>query len=606
MKQKIDYVGELSNLLRRLDGETVGKTTQVLDKIGSIVKVLNSCGGNRRWTGLRHIQRAHEILTMHVSVLEHGLFHWKQVPKRWWPELDQIHQPKPITSALTHEEPPPEFYEEPPPDIYDTGPAHPEPVLTEDTVPVSAAADGLLRKAMLQRCRDEVQDVAQAIDRGDPPSRIADLWSKLSAPVEVRATRNEIVLSAGKWHTQAKTGRHQIAYSSGFPHLDAALSELCPHCGGAGCQPCDNTGYDVIGFLKPGQVVGVVAASGHGKSSFTRGLLPALAEDLRNWGTPEGKVLVAITEEEPDLVAKVAGLHPGGRKSHLADQVLIARIGSSRKNLAVALYDTVRDAEKQARRQGTPIESYLPHVALVDYVQAITESGENQWVEGITRTSELLLRGFAGFNPEELAKFGGVSYEEHTGQDWPDGLGNHRLAVLATAQVKSLSEKTLYYREGMPKEDFVLTGATGQPLWEVKPGDHRILRRGDVAGAGTYLNNVHSLMFLHRSNVHAAREQTKPGQPPTLDDCRSRILFDKNRSGISSPIVDLSFSLTEDGLRARFYDYRADAEMEILSAGQQVKRNWQWTPDMEVWRKRGDPIVPVRETQSPLKEVRYQ
>lgn len=454
-----------------------------------------------------------------------------------------------------------------------------------------------------QKLLEPALDLVSALKRRAPMEQVGRLLSRLRVrgldggedPVD------RVLRSAAEWDSEAKkrqAGVDRIRLSSGWPHLD--LSQTPP--GG------------VPGFMSPGHLAGFVAPSGHGKSSFVRELLRNFALDLRNWGMPHAKVLVVIVEEEPEQVVRSARLD--NEYAEVAEQVLIAKVNSSRQRFAQAFFEAVRDAAVEADAAGQPVREFMPWVVILDYLQEIQEEGENAWTDAIERTTSLL-RAIAACDPEEVEKFSGVKWTEVSGgMPWPEGLEDHRIGIVVTAQVKGLDESTLYWKEGgrLSIDDFVLRDANGNPLWKVLPGDHRIVRRGDVAGAKKFLNNLSVLVFLHRSNPRAAIEQydrvlldgtTMKAYRST--DTRARFIFEKMRYGASEPVIPMAFSSQPDGRAARWIDYRAEHQVrQEISTGQRVKRDWWWQWDPNWYSPvMGGPILPKRPRRSPASRVTY-
>lgn len=445
--------------------------------------------------------------------------------------------------------------------------------------PATALVEAISRRAPL----DELERIARKIVVKDRSQDEAEFKS--------------LVRNAHEWedHKEATSGAvSDMRICFGFPHL--SLTQTGPR----DKHP---------GFMSPGHLAGFVAPSGHGKSSFVRELVRTSALDLRNWGFPFAKVLTVIVEEEPDRVTEAAQIGRHAEYSDVGDQVLIAKVNSSRRRFGAAVLQSVVQAVQESHAAGLPVREFVPFVVLLDYLQEIAEQGENPHNEAIMNTTSLL-RAISECNLDEIEKWSKVRWTDIApkGMKWPEEeLSDHRIAVLVTAQVKGLDEKTLRWKPGMPVDDFVLRDATtGEPLWEVRPGDYRIVRRGDVKGSTKFLDNLSTLGFLHRSNPNAARVYNPKTGRYVLEDTRARIIFEKQRYGSGAPLVEMAFSVSPDGSSGKWYDYRATRQVENELAGMPVERKWNWDWDRDTYRSFGGPILPVRPKRRPGDHLPYK
>lgn len=467
----------------------------------------------------------------------------------------------------------------------------------------SAAFANLELVATRRQLLSPARELVKAIERQAPLSEL----EKLARRIQVKERDNggdedaDLVRTALEWDQHAKTRNatmDRIRLSTGWPHLDLTQTKE----------------GDIPGFFSPGHLAGFVAPSGHGKSTFVRELIRNLAIDLRNWGMPNAKVLSVIVEEEPERVVEATRL--AKEFAPVGDQVLIAKVNSSRQRFGEAFLKTVAQAVIDSEAAGQPVREFMPAVVLLDYLQELVEQNEGAYTEAIDRTTGLL-RGIAECDLDEVEKFSRVRWADvaPSGMRWPSGLDDHRIAVIATAQIKGIDEKGLYYKEGDPIDDFVFRDpVSNEPLWQVKPGDHRLIGRGDVAGSKRFLNNLSMLVFMHRSNVRASTEPYTRPLPGgrTMEsfrtvDARARFYFEKQRYGASSPVVPMAFSSSPDGRAAKWYDYRAEAEVFVeLDSGQAVERSWWWDWDPEwVDFEAGGPILPVRPRRHPATKITY-
>lgn len=425
-------------------------------------------------------------------------------------------------------------------------------------------------------------------------AELLEAYKRIEPPTNRKgAVRYGDLLTARYVHQlaeQAMAGRAPVRLSSGFPMLDLANS-------GSG---------DVTGFIALGEGAVIAAGTGSGKSSFTYTLVPALTQDLVNYGFNHGRVLFLHTEEESEDKLKAMGFLPGQKFHHLADNLIIVKVGTSRARIVETIYDVVIEAHRLAGETGRPITDFLPYVLVLDYIQSIMEVGETPAVSGLM-TAELILRGVQGWDPEEMAKFGGVSFREYAGFAWPDGMTQHRVATVTFAQLVKSTPGGLNYKPGVRDNvlsDFTLEDtrenpgwlqkdATGQIIgrwgWEVQEGDLRILGKNDIAGSAQISRNATTIIFLHRSRVQNNPAVKDERGELHLVDRRARLIIDKARNGVQLPFVPLDFDVDAIGYRARFYDRLAEAAL----ADGRLEAD-------ACYSEPGDPILPVRSSLSPL------
>ncbi len=477
-----------------------------------------------------------------------------------------------------------------------------------DQPPVEKDARLLLAelKLAIQRARllKPAEELIAALHNKVPMSDVTAIYNKIVIPEgSIEERFPDLVASAIEWEDRARARKGTIdnlRLSSGWPHFDLAQT-----------GPKDKH----PGFFSPGQLAGFVAPSGHGKSTFVRELVRNIALDLRNWGMPHAKVLAIIVEEEPERVSEAARLAEDYRAA--GSQVLIAKVNSSRERFGAAFFKAVADAVIEADLAGQPVREFMPTVVLLDYLQEIVEAGENAYTDAIEKTVGVM-RGMAECDPDEIAKFSGIRFSDVAplGMKWPADIADHKVAVIATAQVKGLKEETLYYDpKSMSIEEFTIRDpGTGEPLWLPEKGDHRVIRRGDVAGSKKFLNNLSTLVFLHRSNPRAGRENYErellDGRivtAPRLSDTRARFIFEKQRYGAASPVVPMAFTAAPDGRAAKWYDPLAEQQVHAeIKYGRRVKREWGWDWDADWYNSEiGGPLLPKRSLRHPAEKLTY-
>lgn len=452
-----------------------------------------------------------------------------------------------------------------------------------ESVQRDRARHAALNYASAIESREDLVDLVKRYGKIEPPTTRA-------AAVRERAAKSVNQLAAE--YKRATSGLGKLRLSSGYRTLDIAFT-------------ADN---EPLGFIAPGEGFVVAGPTGTGKSSWTYGVVPSMVQDLINWGKPNAKIMFLHTEEESIDKARAMMLLPSQPLAHLADNLIMVNVGTSRKLMAMAIYDTVQDASLQSRETGLPITEFLPYALVLDYIQSISEQGESEVVATAT-TAEFLLRGVQAWNPEEMAKFSGLSYREYTGSPWPEGMEHHRVAGIYMAQLVKQDDKSLLFRPGDRNcnvADFALEDTDNPPVWtdssgsgwswEVKEGDLRLFKQNAIRGSGVILQNATAIIVLHRSRAY--NNPRKPGLGPDgrphLVDTRARLLLDKTRTGSKLKFIPMTFDLDPDAVRARYID----------SAAEEAMRQGLFEAD-SVFARSGDPILPIRPTVSPLSKVRY-
>ena len=427
--------------------------------------------------------------------------------------------------------------------------------------------------------------LVRTIEDRAPSSEKMQAYRDLPAPTRVQeVANNNWSRSAAEWdqHDESTKGTgHELIISSGWPTLDRAAT-------GTGEAP---------GVFKPGEFWVIAAGTGHGKSSGGRRLLTAAAQDLvHGWGLPHARALLCFTEEEAPDIARAAMLRRGQPFHHLAHNVQLAKVGESRQRVAQVVYDSVASAVRWAWETGGNVRDALPFIMFVDYVQGIKEPGENADTEGVARTADMLMRGVAAFDPDMIASTSGLDFQAYTGMPWPDGVDDHRVAVVVFSQLRK-EGTDVWYREGKSSiSDFTVVDASGQPCWTPQENDYAIPDRSDLRGSGVLLNHATGLVFFHRSRPTAPLVRNPDGSVVGLSDTRARFILAKARKSVSMPYVPMRFDSNPEGYRGQFYD---DLGHRHCVVGGRMRIQ------TDAYRQEGDPILPERPRRSPFNRIPY-
>lgn len=429
-------------------------------------------------------------------------------------------------------------------------------------------------------------DLAKGIEAKMPVFDLMERFRRIEPPTVVRSDRRQRgTMTADKIVDMARSasaGRTAYRFSSGLPTLDLGYTGV----------------NEARGFIAPGQFNVVMGPTGTGKSSFANTIVPAINLDMQNWGLEHGLQVVFHTEEE--TIDKLKGFRmDSGQKYHpLAKNLVVDACGTSRKRLAETLYDLVIRADEMSRESKRPITEFLPYVVQIDYIQSIQEPEDKDPATASAITAEFFLRGVCAWNPEEMAKFSGVDFREYAGAAWPTGMEQHRVAVIAYAQLVKIDDSTLYYqagKRGVQMSDFALLGDGDEPLWDVREGDLRLFGKNQMRGSGIIAQNAHAIVILHRSvpyNNPAVKDESGELH---LSDTRARILFDKSRSGSRMTYAPMRFDVQSTGFRAQYFDEVAE---RAISAGK-------LTDVHSSYSEPGDPILPQRPHRDPFGETAY-
>lgn len=419
-------------------------------------------------------------------------------------------------------------------------------------------------------------------DKKSTAAQVEAFKDVVSPTVTQVTVRDRLAKSAAELESEQiqREGKSSlIRISSGLPSLDASLT-MPEHVG-------------VKGWLAPGQIAAIAGGTGHGKSAFIRPAILSAAIDLvYGWGMKNAKVFLAFTEEDDTIIRNVMQLNRGQRYHHLAKNIVLVDVGSSRKNLVHAFYEQVMDAEDQALKSGQPITEFMPWVVALDYLGAISEAGENPYTTAVENTANLAMRGFAKCDPDELARYSGVDYRVFSGRNWPEGLGDHQIATIMANQFRQFPKNTLYIPDSTltPLLDFTSEEAP----WELQEGDFYLPKQVDVAGSSVIINNVTTLLILHRSRPKGGVNIDPVTGRSYVSDARARIIVDKARTGTRLKVIPFDFDSNVAGTRGRWWDNRAIKAIE---------RGLLHVPDYYLGED--DPITPLRPVRSPLARIKY-
>lgn len=459
--------------------------------------------------------------------------------------------------------------------------------ISSERIPTDPHATWFAMVEMVQRhqTRRAAINLAEAIDIGAPLADLIPAHAAVEPPTTQKAAiRTGKVRSAAELATEIRAeraGRPLYRFSSGLPTLDLGY-----------------TGDDEArGFVTPGQFCIVMGPTGTGKSSFSYSITPAFGIDLKNWGLHDAYQVFFHTEEESLDKLKGFRMDVGQKYHHLANNLVIDSIGTSRRRMAETLYDLIISADEKARRTRRPIVDFLPYIVQLDYLQSIQEQGEDE-KEATATTAEFLLRGVCAWNPEEMFKFSGLDFRTYAGMSWPQGMENHRVAVIAYAQLVKISDETLFYKSGkrgVQISDFVITDDKDAPRWDLREGDLRLFGKNQMRGSGVVANAAHSIVILHRSVPYNNPSKKSADGKTHLTDTRARILFDKSRSGSRISYAPMRFDVQSTGFRAQYFDEVAERAI----------REGRLSDIDTSYSEMGDPILPKRPRLSRLAITRY-
>lgn len=382
-----------------------------------------------------------------------------------------------------------------------------------------------------------------------------------------------------------------------------------------------------LGFISPGEGVVVGGMTGSGKTSMSYTITLGLHRHLKLVGSPDATSILFFTEQEGHERAGNLGLLRGGANEQHAAGMLFADVNNSRQAIVACLYEAVAAAEDRAADTGRPIVDFAPWVVHLDYLQAIVEPGESE-AAATKRTAELMHRGVQKLDPHALAQFGGVSYEAHTGRAaWPAGLEGHRIAGVYYVQYRKQDGGGLLYDpDRSALKDFTLPADEGGGdawlgpdgnhwLWEVRPGDMRILQFSEIRGHGEITQAADTVLTLHRSRPYGNPSRQGHDGSWRLTDTRARVIVQKARRGQFMQVADLRFDVAADGSHARYWDDLADRSLarfdEQIAAASDPEQHARLVAQRRrrdgrsTWRRPGDFVFPDADQLEPLTGSSY-
>lgn len=546
--------GVLRRVLSSLHGSDPVSAQQLIQRIQSSERVLKVLPEDRRHVVLAVL----EVLAHEASVLSNGRLDLRNLPV-----LEEYEAEVADEVARVVDE------------VGDSSPADPH-----------AEWQDLVESVQRAHTRWAALDLATSIEQKLPVFDLMDKFRRVEPPTAVKSVRRErgarTAREVAEQVRSVSAGRAPYRFSSGLPTLDVGY-----------------TGADEArGFIAPGQFNVVMGPTGTGKSSFANSVVPAISLDLKHWGLEHALQVVFHTEEESIDKLKGFRMDIGQKYHHLADNLIVDACGTSRRRLAETLYDLVIRADGLARSTKRSIVEFLPYVVQLDYIQSIQEPEDKDPATASAITAEFLLRGVCAWNPEEMAKFSGVDFREYAGAAWPTGMENHRVAVIAYAQLVKVDDSTLYYqpnRRGVQLSDFALLNEKDESMWDVREGDLRLFGKNQMRGSGIIAQNAHAIVILHRSVPYNNPARTDEDGGLHLTDTRARILFDKSRSGSRMAYAPMRFDVQSTGFRAQYFDELAE---RAITQGKLTDFHPSFTEP-------GDPILPNRPFRDPFLEARY-
>jgi hypothetical protein len=442
----------------------------------------------------------------------------------------------------------------------------------------------MVEKAQRVASRVGALQLAEAINARAPVAELIELHDAVPLPTRIGSTskRGDEPLMVDEWELELS----RIEAASPLPRISSGYFSLDK----SATTPRDTvSGREVqqLGSFMPGDLHMKAAGTGQGKSSDASTAIPAAAQDLVNHGYPDGIVLLVHTEEEVSTKLTEMQLREGMRNRHLARNIAIQKVGPSLRRTAETLYKCVALASKRA--QGGDVTPYLPYVMYVDYIQAIKTHKDNlSEAEQVAEVANYFLYGVCAWDFEVMADISGVSYESFIGMAPPDGMENHRVAVVVYAQLKKQEGERQFYNPSNKRVsimEFCVEDNNGDPAWEVRRGDLRIPTPDEIRGGGQLLNHMALAIFLHRSRPHQSLLYHLDTGIPYLGDPRARFIIAKARVAQSMPYIPMHFSSNPNpGVKKGQY-------FDVL--GELAMQQGRFAPD-ESWQHSGDFILPRR------------
>ncbi len=429
--------------------------------------------------------------------------------------------------------------------------------------------------------RDSANHLVRAIDAGKTPEELAKIYSDIVPPSALDGVATAENPSLEDLFSGTVTRTASAVFSSGFMTLDKALHTRPEF---------------PLGFVRGGQLVLMVAPSGAGKTSTIGTVIIAMTTDARRQGL-RGRLIFVHNEDETEDLFDAVGIAPGKAHADMLPRITALKT-TSRSEFVKFFYREVLWAKRQAIDTGLPVASFMPPAVLVDYYQALTEAGENE-VQSTSNSADLLLYGVANCDPVALDMFSGISFQEYTGEAWPDGLDGFGISVVATAQLLLKGNQKPFDPDKSNWRDYSTATPADEPAWEVRPGDYPLAKLDDIRGATKIIQHATTIIGLHRSRPRNNPEIGKDEHGyPMLADTRGYFTILKARYGQRMLTIPMEFNRQRNGgSKAQYID--AAAEAAIIEP--RIRVNF----DSELWKHSGDPLIPLRPRKTRMEEIRY-
>jgi hypothetical protein len=429
--------------------------------------------------------------------------------------------------------------------------------------------------------RDSASKLVSAIDAGKTPEELARIYSDIVPPSALDGVATAENPSLEDLFSNATSRPPSSTFSSGFMSLDKALHTRPEF---------------PLGFVRGGQLVLMVAPSGAGKTSTIGTVIIAMTTDAQRQGM-RGRLIFVHNEDETEDLFDAVGISPGKAHAHMLPRVTALKT-TSRSEFIKFFYREVLWAKRQSIDTGLPVTTFMPPAVLVDYYQALTEAGENE-VQSTSTSADLLLYGVANCDPVALSMFSGTSFQEYTGEAWPDGLDGFGISVVATAQLLLKGNQKPFDPDKSNWRDYATATPADEPAWEVRPGDYPLAKLDDIRGATKIIQHATTIIGLHRSRPRNNPEVGKDENGyPTLADTRGYFTILKARYGQRLLTIPMEFNRQRNGgSKAQYIDAAAEAAM----ADPRINMAF----DNELWKQSGDPLTPPRPRRSRMAQVRY-
>jgi hypothetical protein len=257
-------------------------------------------------------------------------------------------------------------------------------------------------------------------------------------------------------------------------------------------------------------------------------------------------------------------------------------------------------AKRLAAETGLPVRSFMPPAVYSDYYQSLSSPNDkgNETVSTAT-TADLLLYGIANCDPVACRTFSGISFQEYTGEAWPDGLEGWGTLVVVTAQLLLKGNAKPFNPEKDNWREYAAADALDQPVWQPQAGDYPLAKLDDIRGATKIIQHATTIIGLHRPRPRNNPETGVAANGyPTLTDTRGFFTILKARFGQRMLVVPMEFNRQRNGgTKAQYIDAAAEAAI--------VRPESSMRYDQELFRHSGDPLIPLRPRRSKMKTVRY-